>query len=201
MGKEAEIAALLRKLCNIDTDFSFIAEVTENYPNEQYVDVKATDGTVYPKVRKRSGIDGKKGILATPVKGSSVIVSRLHDSDDLFIAAFGEIESYKIELFDKSLVIDERQALLQSGDFAVKVDEEGITLNDGSYGGLIKIQNFITKFNALVQDINSLKTAFSTWIPAPNDGGAALQLKTANWYATQLQNLQSSDIENNKVKH
>lgn len=200
MSKEAEIAALLRKLCNINTDFSFIAEVTENYPNEQYVDVKATDETVYPKVRKRSGIDGKKGILATPVKGSSVIVSRLHYSDDLYIAVFGEIESYKIELFNKILHLEERQVLLQSGDFAVKVGDEGVTLNDGSFGGLIKIETLIEKINNIENAFNSLLTSYKIHNHA-HPQGSTTAFTTGASTQQNLANTTVSSIENNKVKH
>jgi hypothetical protein len=79
-------------------DKTFIATVVENYPDKDIVDVKDLSGTLYPDVRKRSAIGNPdKGINITPAKNSTVLISRIGESDELFIAMFSEIESIKID--------------------------------------------------------------------------------------------------------
>ena len=76
---------------------TFQAFVENNYPDKDYIDVKDLSGTLYPDVRKRAslgtGDDQKKGIVITPVSGSSVIVSRIGDSDEMFVEMFSDVES------------------------------------------------------------------------------------------------------------
>jgi len=109
---------------------SFPATVTENYPDQDYVDVEDMSGTPYPEVRKRAAVDGKKGILITPVKGSSVIVSKLsgHDSNCFVIIMFSEIESIKITLDDQVLFLDENglSADLGTGKMEIKNNQENL---------------------------------------------------------------------------
>jgi len=76
---------------------TFLAIVENNYPDKDYVDVRDLSGTLYPEVRKRSAIgdgeDAKKGMVITPVSKSSVIVSRIGNSDEMFVEMFSEVES------------------------------------------------------------------------------------------------------------
>jgi len=96
MTKEQEILKKLQMLGNGNTK-TFLALVDNNYPDKDYIDVKDLSGTLYPDVRKRAAIgtgdDAKKGLVITPVSGSSVIVSRIGDSDELFVEMFSEVES------------------------------------------------------------------------------------------------------------
>jgi hypothetical protein len=49
-------------------------------------------------------------------------------------------------------------------------------------------------------DIGTLKQAFTTWVPAPTDGGAALKAATATWFGTPLlENIDASKIDKVKV--
>lgn len=76
---------------------TFQALVEENYPDKDYIAVKDMSGTLYHDVHKRAAIgvgnDAKKGIVITPISGSLVIVSRIGDSDELFVEMFSEVES------------------------------------------------------------------------------------------------------------
>lgn len=172
MTKEQEILKKLQMLGNGNTK-TFLALVDNNYPDKDYIDVKDMSGTLYPDVRKRAAIgtgdDAKKGIVITPVSGSSVIVSRIGDSDELFVEMFSEVES--------------------------------VVFNGGENEGLVKVKELTNKINALENDINNLKTAFSTWVIVPSDGGAALKLITTTWFGSQLAVTNKSDIQNEKIKH
>jgi len=201
MGKEEEIIRKLRSICKIDTDFSFVCEVKENYPDDELVDVVALDGTEYNDVRKKSGVDGKKGILLTPIKNSFVIVSRIENSNDLFISKYGELHSIKIDMFDKQIIISESQIYLKSNSQELKITNEGIVMNGGEFGGVIKSETLASEINELKSDINALKQAFVAWIVVAQDGGSALKAATATWANQQLASVTKSVFENDKVKH
>lgn len=78
---------------------------------------------------------------------------------------------------------------------------ESIKFLDGSFGGLIKINDLVTKINAIQTDINNLKTAFNSWVTVPNDGGAALKTAAASWAGSSLPALNVNDIQNDKITH
>lgn len=91
MDKRVEqIIEGLQRLLRV-SETSFIAMVTDN-SKEFTVDVKDMNGTIYPEVRK-VGTIGKKGIVPTPSNGSYVIVSRISNSDDLFVSMYSEIDT------------------------------------------------------------------------------------------------------------
>ena len=78
---------------------------------------------------------------------------------------------------------------------------ESIVFDGGENEGLAKVKELTEKINALENDINSLKTAFSTWVTVPSDGGASLKAITATWFSAQLAVTNKSDIQNEKIKH
>lgn len=80
-----------------------------------------------------------------------------------------------------------------------EVDE--IYLAGEDNGGLVKVQDLVSKMNTIENDINTLKTIFSAWTPVPSDGGAALKLAAATWYAQTLTPTQVSELENKTVLH
>lgn len=77
-----------------------------------------------------------------------------------------------------------------------------LELNGGDNGGLVKIEKLTERLNKIEQDINKLKTVFSTtWTVTPQDGGAALRTAASTWAGALLQETQVSDMEDDKVKH
>jgi len=78
---------------------------------------------------------------------------------------------------------------------------DSILLNGDAYGGLIKIADLVTKLNTIENDLNTIKTAFSSWVVVPNDGGAALKTIAAAWYGAQITPTTQVSIENTTVKH
>jgi len=201
MGKEEEIIRKLRSICKIDTDFSFVCEVKENYPDDELVDVVALDGTEYNDVRKKSGVDGKKGILLTPIKNSFVIVSRIENSNDLFISKYGELHSIKIDMFDKQIIISESQIYLKSNSQELKITNEGIVMNGGVFGGLTKtelLKTELAKNNAILTALLSVISGPA--ITQPANSNSALQT-ALNLAITGLTVGSFTEINNDKVKH
>lgn len=89
-----------------------------------------------------------------------------------------------------------------NGYIAMTSDADSIQLLDGSYGGLIKIDELVTKLNTLEQDLNALRDQFDTWVVVPNDGGAALKaLLSPTWTVPQLTETEKEDLENTEITH
>jgi len=78
---------------------------------------------------------------------------------------------------------------------------DNIYLAGDANGGLVKVTDLVSKMNTIENDINTLKTIFSTWLPVPSDGGAALKLAAATWYASQLTPTTANDLENKTIQH
>ena len=78
---------------------------------------------------------------------------------------------------------------------------ESINFLGGAYGGLIKIEELVKKVNAIEQDLNDLKQAFTSWLVVPSDGGGALKAITSTWSSAIITETQKSELENTKIKH
>lgn len=139
--------------------------------------------TDLPNVQLMAEIDD--GFLLVPTVGSTVFVlySTRHAP---FIALFSEVE----------------QVVIISGNCQLQISNQGtIQFNDGTYGGLIQISELITTINTLQNDLNTLKQAVSSWVPVPNDGGAALKAAAAGWAGNQITLTERADLENTTVTH
>jgi hypothetical protein len=82
----------------------------------------------------------------------------------------------------------------------IQISSDKVVFNNGTLGGMVKLNDLVSKLNTLESDINTLKAAFSAWVVAPGDGGAALKTATGAWYGHQLQPTQPADLENPKIK-
>ena len=78
---------------------------------------------------------------------------------------------------------------------------EEVVINGGELGGLIKVEELTSRFNALERDVNQLKQILSAWTPIPNDGGASLKGAVSSWAGRQLTLTKRGDYEDEKVKH
>lgn len=87
------------------------------------------------------------------------------------------------------------------GDNSIEVNSDNIFLSGDDFGGLVKVAELVDKLNNLENDINNLKAAFTSWVVAPNDGGAALKAAAATWYGSQLTPTIQNDLENETIQH
>ena len=123
MSKEREIQDKLLAIGK-GTEKTFIAVVIKNYPDKDYIDAEDLSGTKYTEVRKRASIgEPKKGILITPANGSTVIVGRIGDSDELFVEMFSSVDSIQ---FDGG----ENGGLVKVADVTAKLNSLEKDLND-----------------------------------------------------------------------
>lgn len=172
---------------------SFIAVVENNYPDKDYVDVKDLASTQYLEVRKRAAIEsGTDGIIITPVTGSTVIVTRIGKSDELYISMFSEVDTI-------SMVLNE-----------IEIRANSIQLNNGTNGGLVlsqqltlELNKVITRCNAITTALTVIATTFNAQGTVPLTGVSAGSIVQSAIAALSNPLLFPDKIvfENEKVKH
>jgi Mg2+ and Co2+ transporter CorA len=163
-------SGLNRLLKNVET--SFIAQVVAD--KADVVDVKDLAGTIYLNVRKIA-TQGKKGILFRLKQDSYVIVSRISNSNDLYISMMSEIEG---------------------ADIAI----ERIVINNGENEGLVKVRKLEQNLENIKTYLSNLNTAIATGLSGTvSDGGAAAS--TAFSSAMEAVPLIFEDMENKNIKH
>lgn len=114
------------------------------------------------------------GILIIPVVNSTVLV--IHNKRDVkFIAQFSEIE----------------KVLIITGNTTLEIKDGSIKLNDGSYNGLVRVDDLTTKLNNMVTAINIELGKIQTGIAAAGGSYAPATLNQFN----------KSDYENTKITH
>lgn len=87
---EAKILEQLKELGKTAAP-TFMATVKS--VKEDFCSVKNVDGVLYPNVRLRANINDKnEGLLIVPSVGSTVLVSRIGDSDMLYVEMFSKID-------------------------------------------------------------------------------------------------------------
>lgn len=74
-------------------------------------------------------------------------------------------------------------------------------LNGDVHGGLVKAESVTAELNALRQELNTLKSLFTGFVPVPGDGGAALKVTVATWAAATLPPVASQSLQNPIVTH
>ena len=134
--------------------------------------VEGTTEIELPTVYLMAVIDD--GVLIIPTVGSTVRIIMSQNLDP-FICQYSQIDT----------------AILQS---AVKIQ-----LNDGSYNGLVKVADLVTKINAIENLLNDLILKYNTHIHPATAGTTSptATLETSN--ITPI--TQQADLENTTVTH
>lgn len=143
------------------------------------------------------------GIVAFPRVGSFVVVGFVSDGSAGVVLLTDDIESVEVTTAeDKSrIVADDYGVRINVGeDTSAELTADGIVLNGGSLGGLVKVEELTGRLNTIENDINSLKSVFTGWAPVSQDGGAALKSSVSSWAAQRLTPTKRGDYENEKVK-
>jgi hypothetical protein len=141
-----------------------------------------------PNVRLQAAVCD--GLLILPTVNSNVLVITSVKNPP-YVALYSDIDKLYLQVGDSSITFYDK---VQSNDSI-------INLNDGSFGGLVKIQELTNHINTIEEDLNTLKRAFSAWIVSPQDGGAALKEATADWFGTEITPSKVEDYENKLITH
>jgi hypothetical protein len=165
--------------------YSVVGEIIEIDETARTCDVKPLNGDAEIfGVRLQSESNSTDGFVIIPTKNSVGIVTFINRTTGILS------------------VCNKIDKVILKSEIEINIDCEKITFNGGSNDGLIKINDLITKLNAVENDLNDLKTIFSaTWVPVPQDGGASLKTASASWAGATITPTQKSDIENDKIKH
>jgi len=183
MGKEKELEEGLKKLSKAEDAF-FLAKVISIDDDKFTLDIDVDDFEIYD-VRLKSIIDSEQvSIIVIPEKGSSVMVGR-QAKNVFFVIKVNEIKAVKI-LFKDGL--------------KTVLDKDGIVINDGQFGGLIKVAELVNKINSLENTVNSLITSYKAHTHTAPSGGTGTPLPPVT---VGLLNpiTKINDLENTKVKH
>jgi hypothetical protein len=123
-----------------------------------------------------AGSEESKGFFVVPAVGSLVIVTWT-SKEEAFLSAYTNID----------------QVVAKQGEWI---------FNDGSNGGLTKLKELTDRLNEYEELFSQLKSDFNSWVPVPNDGGAALKTVLSSGYLTkQVPDSDRGDFENELVKH
>ena len=152
-------------------------------------------------VNLQANQEGECGVCLFPEIGSYVVVGFVADGAAGVVLLTEKIESAEIVIGDTSAVISADGVRIDVGDISANLSKSAVTFNGGDLGGLVKVEDLTKRLNLIENDINKLKAAFSTWVVAPQDGGAALKTAAGSWFGSQLSPTQRNDYENEKVKH
>lgn len=170
-NKSQQTGGLICKVKEIDsTEYTCYCEPIGDYADIRLVKIKLAAD--------------KFGFFMVPKLESLVIVSFLSDNS-AFISMVTEIDNLVIYI-DSNNKLD--------------ISSSGFIFNDGNLDGLVKINSLITKLNNVENLLNTIVTNINTWIPVPNDGGAALKTVFTGNPATPLTPTIKSDLENTKIK-
>jgi hypothetical protein len=154
----------------ISTSFDEIGRLLPKFQRMGLNDVQETVSSA------PHGIDSNpvKDMIAiyspTSVKGEAVVIGYLNKD---CIADVGETRVFSTD---------------ENGELQTYIHLK----NDGNihFGGendnLIRYQQTADSINELKNDINNLKNIISTWVPVPNDGGAALKVALAPYITSPL---------------
>ncbi|WP_299354705.1 hypothetical protein [uncultured Porphyromonas sp.] len=182
----SQIASIIRSLAGHPSSVLKVCEVTSLDRGTRTIDCQPLDETapiLGASLQADSG--GTQGMTLYPKVGSLVIVGLVEGTPLGAVLLADELEELNVQI----------------GDQQISITREGIILNEGKLGGIIKITDLTSKINTLEREFNTLKQVLTSWTPIPQDGGASLKASVASWAGRQLQLTRQSDYEDTKVKH
>lgn len=137
-------------------------------------------------VNLQANQESRFGVVIFPRVGSYVVVGFVADGSAGVVLMTDDVESIEMVVKDDNT--------------SLKITEDGIVMNGGKLGGLVKVEDLTNRINTIESDINSLKQVFFGWAPVSQDGGASLKTAVTSWATQNLTLTKRSDYENEKVK-
>lgn len=153
-----------------------------------------------------------KGFVMLPKIDSTVLVSRIGGSNELYVSMFSEIEKVLLTVGDKvEVALDDKELICKNDKVSLKIngenvelDAEKIIFNGGDNNGLVKIQELTDKINALVDAFNNHThmlmsgTVAVSGSPTNQSNPAPIEVPAI---IAKAQKLNKTDYENDKIKH
>lgn len=155
--------------------YSELCTVTSVDETKRTAEVKPVSGATLYNVRLQAIPSQTVGFVPIPKVASFVIVTFM-DNRTGFISTYTECTK-------------------------ILIDTDLVQFNGGTLDGMVKVNDLVTKLNNIENDLNDLKTAFSTWVTVPQDGGAALKAITATWFGATFTPTVKNDLEDATILH
>lgn len=199
----SDLRNIIRQLAQPDGEtVALVCTVDEVDKTARTIDcTPINEGAPLLGVNLQANQEADYGFCLFPEKGSFVVVGFVADGAAGVVLLTEKIESAEIVIGDTSAVMDADGLRFDVGDISAHLDKNAVAFNGGDLGGLVKVEALTKRLNTIENDINSLKNVFSSWVVAPQDGGAALKAAAAPWSGSQLTPTKRDDYENKKVKH
>jgi len=158
----------------------------------EWVEVKSVDWEEKTMVAtgQENGLDyddillGLGNTFRKPVVKSMAIIGIINNSAAAYMIDCEEVD--EIEIIDKT-------------GFKWHLKDGQLTINGDAFGGLVKAPELKTQVDKNTAVLKAIQEAFTNWVTAPNDGGAALKALAGTF--TSLQRADLSGIENETIKH
>lgn len=196
---------IIRQLANEGSSASLLVGTVSAVDTEtRTVDVEPiNEDAPILGVNLQANQEAAVGVVLFPRKGSYVTVAMLSGYAAGVVVLTEDVESIEVNINDgtKLTITEDGISLNVKDGITLDIDDSAAVFNGGDLGGLIKIKELTDKLNAIEKDINKLKTVFSSWVPAPQDGGAALKGSVSSWASKQLTLSKRGDYEDETVKH
>lgn len=150
------------------------------------------------------GGGSEKGLLVTPAVGSIILVADLSCGAlrELNAVGYSEIASIRFHQGKTTLEADGKAVTATVGGSCVRIEDGEVTFDEGTNGGLVKIEELRQSLESLKGYCEQLKMAITAGItkvgtgPADGPGGAAAFEGAMAGAAIRIENM-----ENEKVKH
>lgn len=157
-------------------------------------------------VNLQANQDSTWGVVTYPRVGSYVVVGFVADGNAGIVLLTDDIESIEIVVSDTTsrVVIDEERVRIDVGeDTSAELTKDGVVLNGGELGGLVKVAELTSKINELIDAFNNHthtlpSAAVSvTGSPSAQSNPAPITVPAITSKHTKVKR---GDYENEKVK-
>ena len=127
-----------------------------------------------------------------PGNGCRVNIVPVSSSYHIAVGISDDLES-ECDPGEKEIYSTDSPVTAKKARILLNKDSE-IILNQGT-DTAVRFSELKKVIDELQDDISDLKNAFTSWVVAPNDGGAALKAAAATWAATPfVENIDNSEV-------
>ena len=175
---------------------SFVGEVLDNSEAETKALVKVGFNELEYDVKLKSVVDGaSKHLLLIPKQNSRVLcVTEGNSAERFAVLAFNELDKIIYKGENTGLMVDDVNSKIEMGvgdSVNIEMLRDKIVFNKKALKSFMCDLNKLTsKINTLEQDLNSLKTVLSTFVPVPSDGAVGTKSGGRNLVSSKSLRLQ-----------
>lgn len=140
---------------------------------------------------------GPHGFDSNPVKDMAAVYAPTLQQGEPVILGYINKKQLDLEPGESLMFATDENGVLQTW---IRMRADGTMEVAGDADFMVRFNPLKSVIDEMQNDIGTLKNVFSSWVPAPNDGGAALKAAAATWYGSPLtQNIDNAKIDEIKT--